>query len=150
MSIEDQLAIQDVIARYSQTYDGLDADGFALLFVEDGVFEVFVVGTPAAVVWLQSRAAIHAWAATRLEARRGALTSRHHQSGTVFDALTADTAETRTIVLVTHQRTGESAPRPKLTGVYHDRWLKTAAGWRLARRTAYVDGPVDAADGAPA
>jgi hypothetical protein len=65
----------------------------------------------------------------------------------VFDALTADTAETRTIVLVTHQRTGESAPRPKLTGVYHDRWLKTVASWRLARRTAYVDG---AADGAPA
>ena len=118
---------------------------FALLFVEDGIFEVFVDGTAPAVVRLQSRAAIHAWAAMRLEARRGALTSRHHQSGTVFDALTLETAETRTMVLVTHQRTGESAPRPKLTGVYHDRWLKTAAGWRLTHRTAYVDSPVDAA-----
>jgi hypothetical protein len=150
MSIEDQLAIQDVIARYSHTYDSLDAGGFALLFVEDGVLEVFVVGTAAAVVRLQSRAAIHAWAAMRLAARRGALTSRHHQSGTVFDALTVETTETRTMVLVTHQRAGEPAPHPKLTGVYHDRWLKTAAGWRLAHRAAYVDGPLDAADGAPA
>jgi hypothetical protein len=146
MSIEDKPAIHDVIARYSHTYDGLDAGGFALLFVEDGIFEVFVAGTPPAVVRLQSRAAIHAWAATRLEARRGALTSRHHQSGTVFDALTVETAETRTMVLITHQRTGESAPRPKLTGIYHDRWLKTAVGWRLTHRTAHVDGPVDATD----
>ena len=150
MSIEDELAIHGVIARYSHTYDGFDAAGFALLFVEDGVFEVFVVGTADAVVRLQSRAAIHAWAETRLEARRGVLTSRHHQSGTVFDALTTESAETRTMVLLTHQRTGESAPRLTLTGVYHDRWLKTAAGWRLARRIAHVDGPLDAADNAPA
>ncbi len=44
MSIEDKLAIHEVIARYSYTYDSNDADGFAQLFVEDGVFEIFVAG----------------------------------------------------------------------------------------------------------
>jgi hypothetical protein len=42
MSIEDKLAIHEIIARYSHTYDGQDAEGFAELFVEDGIFEVFV------------------------------------------------------------------------------------------------------------
>src|SRR5262249_61920525 len=31
-----------VIAQYSYTHDNEDADGFARLFTEDGVFEVFV------------------------------------------------------------------------------------------------------------
>jgi len=38
LSVEDRLAIQDVIAQYSYTYDNQDADGFARLFAEDGVF----------------------------------------------------------------------------------------------------------------
>jgi hypothetical protein len=38
MSIEDKLALQEVIAQYSYTYDSQDAEGFAQLFVEDGVF----------------------------------------------------------------------------------------------------------------
>jgi len=37
MSIEDKLAIQEIIAQYPYTYDGKDAGGFAQLFVEDGV-----------------------------------------------------------------------------------------------------------------
>ena len=55
MSIEEKLAIHEMIARYSYTYDGRDADGFAQLFVEDGVFEVFVVGKASPSVRLQSR-----------------------------------------------------------------------------------------------
>jgi len=35
-----------MIAEYSYTYDSNDANGFAQLFVEDGVFEVFVPGKP--------------------------------------------------------------------------------------------------------
>jgi SnoaL-like domain len=44
MSIEDKLAIHEVIAQYSYTYDGKDAEGFAQLFVDDGVFEVLFRG----------------------------------------------------------------------------------------------------------
>ena len=139
MSIEDKLAIQESIAQYSYAYDSQDADGFAQLFVEHGVFEVFVPGKATAVVSLQSRAAIHAWAAQRLRARHGRFTSRHYQSGTLFDTLTTDTARTRTMVLVTHQDAADAAPRTTLSGEYHDHWHKTSIGWRLAARAAYVD-----------
>ena len=71
MSVEDRLAIQEVIAQYSYTYDNQDAEGFARLFTEDGVFEVFVPVKQAAVLRLESQAAINAWAAKRLETRRG-------------------------------------------------------------------------------
>ena len=140
MSIEDKLAIHDVIARYSYAYDSQDADAFAHLFVEDGVFEIFVPGQTSPSVRLPSRAAIHEWAARRLHARRGRFTSRHYQSGILFDELTPESALTRTMVLVTHQSAAEAAPRATVSGVYHDQWRKTPEGWRLARRTAHLDG----------
>jgi ketosteroid isomerase-like protein len=139
MTIEAKLAIHEMIARYSHAYDGQDADGFAQVFVEDGVFEIFVPGQAEPSVRLQSRAEIREWAAQRLRARAGRFTSRHHQSGTLFDALTSDAALTRTMVLVTHQGVTEAAPRPTDSGVYHDRWRKTPEGWRLAHRAAHVD-----------
>jgi SnoaL-like domain len=139
MSIDERLAIHEIIARYSYTYDSLDADGFAGLFADDGVLEIFVPGKAVAAVRLQSRAEILEWAARRLRARSGRFSSRHHQSGTLFDELTADSAMTRTMVLVTHQGATEAAPRPVLSGVYHDRWRKEAGGWRLAHRAAHVD-----------
>ena len=103
MSIEDKLAIQEIIAQYSYTYDGKDAEGFAQLFVEDGVFEVFVPGKTTASVRLHSRTEILEWATQRLHERTGRFTSRHYQSGILFDELTSDSALTRTMVLVTHQ-----------------------------------------------
>lgn len=139
MSIEAKLAIHEMIARYAHAYDGQDADGFAQVFAEDGVFEIFVPGQAEPAVRLQSRAEIREWAAQRLQARAGRFTSRHHQSGTLFDALTSESALTRTMVLVTHQEVTEAAPRPTDSGVYHDRWRKTQAGWRLAHRAAHVD-----------
>jgi hypothetical protein len=90
-------------------------------------------------VHLPSRTAIHTWAVQRLQARRGQFTSRHYQSGTLFEELTPGAARTRTTVLVTHQGVAEAAPRPTLSGVYHDHWRKTPTGWRLAHRAAYVD-----------
>src|SRR5437870_11132665 len=139
MSIDAKLAIHEMIARYSYTYDGQDADGFAQLFVEDGVFEIFVVGKTSPSVRLQSRREIREWATRRLHERNGRFTSRHYQSGILFDELSSDSARTRTMVLVTHQGATEPAPRPTASGVYYDRWRKTSEGWRLAQRAAHVD-----------
>jgi ketosteroid isomerase-like protein len=139
MSVEEKLAIHEMIARYSYTYDSKDADGFAQLFVEDGVFEIFVAGKSNPLIRLQSRQAIREWAARRLHERHGRFTSRHYQSGTLFDELSSDSARTRTMVLVTHQGVTEAAPRPTESGVYHDRWRKTPEGWRLVHRAAHVD-----------
>jgi ketosteroid isomerase-like protein len=143
LSVEDRLVIQEMIAEYSYTYDSNDANGFAQLFVEDGVFEVFVPGKTTAVFVLQSRAAIYEWAKQRLEGRHGAVISRHHQTGILFEELTPDAARTRTMVLVTHQLPDEASPRPTVTGSYQDIWRRTDAGWRIVRRSAHVDREVD-------
>lgn len=139
MSIEEKLAIHEMIARYSYAYDSEDADGFAEVFVEDGVFEIFVPGKTSPSVRLPSRQEIREWATLRWRGRNGRFTSRHHQSGTLFDELSSDSARTRTMVLVTHQDVTEAAPRPMASGVYLDRWRKTPEGWRLAYRAAHVD-----------
>ena len=139
LRVEDRLAILEVIAQYSYTYDSCDAEGFARLFTEDGKFEVFAPAKHAAVLCLQSQTAINAWAAKRLAKRRGVFRSQHHQSGTLFEELTSGSAKSRTMVLVTHQRLGEAQPRLTLTGVYHDVWRKTPVGWRFAHRAAHVD-----------
>jgi len=137
--VEDKLAILEMIAEYSHTYDERDADGFAEVFLENGVFEVFVAGQPRAVLCLQSRKEIRAWAARRLREREGRFSGRHYQSGIRFDKLTRAQAHVRVMVLVTRQDASGGPPSVNLTGVYHDVWRKTAAGWRLARRAAHTD-----------
>jgi hypothetical protein len=139
MSIEEKLAIHEMIAQYSYTYDSKDADGFADVFVEDGVFEIFVPDKTNPSVRLRSRAEIREWAAQRLQERNGRFTSRHYQSGILFDELTSDSARTRTMVFVTHQGVTDAVPRPTVSGVYHDQWRKADEGWRLAHRAAHLD-----------
>jgi uncharacterized protein (TIGR02246 family) len=139
VSLEDKLAIQEVIAQYSYAYDAKDAEGFAALFTEDAVWELFASGATRPQIRLESRAAIRAWAAQRLQERHGRFTSRHFQSGILFDELTSESARTRTMVLVTHQGVTEAAPRPTASGVYHDQWRKTPEGWRFAHRIVRRD-----------
>lgn len=139
MSLEDKMAILEVIARYSYTYDGRDADGFAHLFTTDGIFEVVQAGDSHPELRLVSRAAIHAWASQRHQQVVKDIHDRHFQSGTLFDVLTPEHAQTRTMVLITHQGTQDPAPRPVLSGVYHDRWQKTRVGWQMTQRTLRHD-----------
>ncbi len=138
MSIEDVLAIQEVIARYSYAYDSKDAEAFARLFVPDGVFEIMIPGERTPRVRLSSRAAIRAWAALRHQAN-AASQARHYQSGLVIEDLTAETASSRTMLLLTRQGAPDAAPVVDVTGVYSDKWRKTRDGWRLERRVAHVD-----------
>jgi uncharacterized protein (TIGR02246 family) len=136
---DEKLAIHEMIAQYAYTYDSGDADGFAQVFAEDGVFEIFVPGRACPAVRHQSRREISEWAVKRLQARRGRFTSRHHQSGFLFDAWTAQEARVRVMVLVTRQEATNSPPYVHMTGEYHDVWQKQSDGWRLAHRTAYAD-----------
>jgi ketosteroid isomerase-like protein len=139
MSLEDKMNILEVIARYAYTYDGRDADGFAQLFTEDGIFEVLPSGGSQPELRLESRAAIHAWVVQRHQQVVQEIQDRHYQSGTLFDVLTQEHAQTRTMVLITHQGGHDPTPRPVLSGVYHDRWQKTQRGWQLTQRTLRHD-----------
>lgn len=136
MSVEDKLAIQQVIARYSYTFDLRDAEGWANLFTEDGVWEF--AGTDSETDPPPTR--VKGWAELRrfvehpfVERRQGER-SYHHQSGIIFDELTSDSARTRVMVLITLQTVKEPIARILFTGIYHDQWRKTQEGWRLAHR----------------
>jgi SnoaL-like domain len=139
MSLEDQLDMLAVIARYAYTYDGRDADEFAQLFTEDGIFAVLYAGGSYPELRLESRAAIHAWVVQRHQQVVQGIQDRHYQSGTLFDVLTPEHAQTRTMVLITHQGVHDPTPRPVLSGVYHDRWHKTPNGWQITHRTLRHD-----------
>ena len=139
MSLADKLDILEVIARYAYTYDGRDADGFAHLFTADGIFEVMYAGGSQPELRLASRAAIHAWAVQRHQQVVKGIQDRHYQSGTLFDVLTEEQAQTRTMVLITHQGGTDPTPRPVLSGVYHDHWRKTESGWHITHRTLRHD-----------
>ncbi len=147
MDVEDRLAILDAIAQYSYTYDSLDADGYAKVFTEDAVFEMFFSGAKTPEIRLESRESIYQWAANRLKGREGIMNSRHHQSGTIFDIQTPDSAETRTMVLVTHQEMNDATPHLTLSGEYHDHWRKTSEGWKIIRRVLYSDKILSRLDG---
>lgn len=127
------LAIQQEIAKYSHTFDSGDADGWAKLFIEDGVWESFQVGATESATKLDGHDALRAFCEQRHSERRDGVTFYHHQSGTVFDELSTDAAETRTMVSITVQKSGEPAS-VFFTGVYRDEWVKMPEGWRIKHR----------------
>jgi len=139
MSTDDMLAIQQAVARYSYTFDSKDAEGWANIFTEDGVWESFTAGETSPTERLESRDSIREWAAKRHQEMPEEVHSYHHQSGIMFDELTADSARTRSTLILTTQDVKEpSSARIILTGVYYDQWRKTPEGWRIAHRALRV------------
>ena len=133
MNTEDMLAIQQEVARYSYTFDSGDAEGWANVFTEDGLWEYYTAGATTPATRLAGHAELRDFCAMRRSERREGVTSYHHQSGVIFDELTADTARVRTMLVLTIQVAGEPA-RVFLTGVYEDQWVKTPQGWRIKYR----------------
>jgi len=139
MSIEDKLDILQRIAEYSYTFDNKDAKGWANLFAEDGVWETTIKGQDTPIDHVAGREAILEWAVERHKIVPDTRRSFHHQSGTIFDDLTPDSARTRTMLILTaHDITSaESFKDPAkiiLTGFYNDQWIKTSEGWCFAKR----------------
>ena len=96
-----------------------------------GVRKFYCLWSPA--TRLEGFQQLHDFCAQRLSERREGVTSYHHQSGLIFDELTADSASVRTILVLTVQVPTE-APRLYMTGVYQDQWVKTPQGWRIKYR----------------
>jgi hypothetical protein len=139
MSLEDKLAIYEVIAQYSHTLDANDMEGFVKLFMETAVMEMFAPGATKPDPRLESRAAIRAWIVERRQGSPTGIQIRHYQSGILFDELTVDVARTRTMLLITRQEPTDAAPQVTRSGVYHDQWRETPEGWRFAQRTLRLD-----------
>ena len=142
MNTEDRLDILQKIAEYSYTFDGKDADGWANLFTEDGVWDSIIKEQETPTEHLVGRDTIRDWAANRHKIIPDTYRSFHHQSGTSFDELTPDAARTRTMVIITgHDMSGYDGTKGAqvtITGIYHDDWVKTADGWHMKKRVLVI------------
>ena len=133
---EDRIAILELIATYGYMWDGKDADGWSNLFTEDGIWELYNHGELA--VRGQTPSELRRMSAENFAGRIAGVQTRHHHNSTVFVELGADQARAESLCLVTHQRADEVAPRVVFSVAYDDTFLKTASGWKFARRVGYM------------
>ena len=139
MSIEDKLAIQEALARYAYLFENRDLEALEQLVTDDAVSEIVATGATSPELRIESRAAIRDSLAAVFQ-RLGVRTKyRFFLTNPLFETLTAESAHTRTMVMVTRQGTNDTSPHLLLTGMYDDQWRKTPGGWQLARRTLRHD-----------
>lgn len=143
MNVEDRLDILQKIAEYSYAFDGKDAEGWANLFTEDGVWDCIIKEQEEPIDHLVGRDTIREWAVKRHSIIPDTYRSFHHQSGTSFDELTPDTARTRTMTIITghDMSAGHDPAKPaqvSTTGIYTDDWVKTSEGWLMKKRVLVI------------
>ena len=138
-SIEDRLLIAEQLAQYSYRWDGKDSAGFADLFTEDGAMERRRGGEVVTGSRVVGRQAILDYATTSHQGRLADRQTRHHFSALVFLELSADSAVTENMALITHQTAGDSAAFISASGIYRNTWKKTAQGWKIAERVLFTD-----------
>ncbi|MEM8705784.1 MAG: nuclear transport factor 2 family protein [Actinomycetota bacterium] len=136
-SLDDRQAIADVLAEYAYRWDRKDAAGFAELFTDDASMHWVLGGEPVDQA-VEGRAEIETYARNAHAGRIGEKQSRHHFTNHVIRALTADTAVSENMLLVTHQAPGEPI-EVKSSGWYRIEWAKLDGRWLMARRTLHVD-----------
>ncbi len=138
ISLEDRLAIGDLLARYCHAMDASRADLAIGLFAADAVLE-----TPVGEA--RGRDAILAWIEGRL-----ALRSREHQVGhyllnPLVAASAPDRARVRSMLLYTRQAIDREGSAELLsTGLYEDEVVRASDRWLFLRRRWTLSAPLDA------
>ncbi|MGH9080744.1 MAG: nuclear transport factor 2 family protein [Acidimicrobiales bacterium] len=129
LSVEDQLAIRDLAARYNHAIDSGDGVAYADTFVDGGVLD-------AGELVLQGRDALGAFASSFAASVRS---PRHIATSLVIDG-EGDHAELRAYVQMLAM-VGEP-PRHQITasGTYDDTLVRLGGAWRFVRRTFTGDG----------
>ena len=128
----DWTAIRELTARYNRCFDDGDTDGFATTFTEDGAMEVaggFVV---------EGRAGL-------AEMCRSTPYGVVHVTVDATIDIDGDCATQDVTVLVLARPAPDAVAdarntRIERSGRYHDDVVRTADGWRFARRTVTLDG----------
>jgi uncharacterized protein (TIGR02246 family) len=127
--LADRVRILELTARYNRCYDEGDPEGFAALFVEDGVMEV------EGGFRVQGRDELADMV------RRMPWGIMHVTVDPVVD-VDGDVA-TQLVTLLVLRRAGADGDNPsRLTGTgrYTDDLTRTPAGWRFVRRSVVLDG----------
>jgi len=124
----EKIKILDLLASYTLTLDGRDADGWAKCFTEDGVFS-------QGGKIIRGRDNLCAYA----EVHGRTLGSRHITSSPCYridEAGTRATARASTLVPVATP----SGYKIAMTGLYEDELKKVGDDWLIARRVVSVEG----------
>jgi len=138
VAAEDRLQIVDLISAYSHTYDRRDIESFIALFTADAVWEFYASGGTR-LLYRLNRDELRAAVTKRLEGFKAkGIQSRHYQTNTLLTAVNAGKVEATTIFQITWQAQDEK-PALVMTGTFNDVIVKTATGWKFARRTELVD-----------
>ncbi len=125
MPTDDQL-IREVLARYVRHADERNAAGWGALFAEDARF------TPRSGPEYRGRAAIEAWFVELFKDGGPSATSLH-LCGNQEIAVSGDTAEATSDVLVLHRDPGQPWVIHQVNR-YFDRFVRTDGGWLFAER----------------
>ena len=138
-AIVKKMKIRDVMAKYAHAWDGKDPEAVAALFTEDASWEHYLSGIEEPVFDARSNHEIYMMAFFSFEYQISGVHTRHHQSNTVFESISGDSAITRTTLLVTHQNASDPNPRTVITGIYLDEWQKINKSWKISKRVFMND-----------
>jgi len=114
---DDLEEIRHLLARYCFAIDARDAETWAGLFTDDGVFH-YALGDP-----LTGREELRSFVSMVPD-------DRHHLTMNEIIEIDGDTATVKAYALVTK----ETPPVISAVGDYDDTLTRTAEGWRFARR----------------
>lgn len=112
-----------LVRQFCLVADAVDADAFALLFTEDGVFE-------RGKLRVEGREGLAKMAA----ARPAGMITRHLLTTSFVQPVDADTA-TGTHYCLVYVGGGEHDPTKPIVREYRDSYRRTAQGWRIAHRS---------------
>jgi hypothetical protein len=137
LTLEDREEIREVIARYDFTMDLGDPDGWAELFVEDGVFMHTGAGKQSEMAGrYQGRQELRDFCQSVFDRAKGQL--RHWNNGVQLLEGDGETARMRSFII------GFSVgvyPVPQIfeTGIYYDEFRKVDGQWRIVQREFRCD-----------
>lgn len=134
LSVADRLDLTDLAHRYAAAVDDRDAAGVAALFTDDGVLAS--PRPPRSLDPVDEATGPEAIAAAMGQLAAMAAT-QHAVVGLVLDGDGADHASGRVACIAHHVLPDATSLVWHVT--YRDRYRRTGAGWRFARRDLHVD-----------
>jgi len=135
LSVEDILAIQELIARYAYHADEGEHEAVSQLLACADLYAQGVLIASKDAALLKQKFSAHP--------RPEGVGRRHVTTNIIIDRLGSDTAAATSCFIWTEAAPG-SPPRMLQCGVYRDRFQKLEGAWRFTERRAITDGVAQA------
>jgi hypothetical protein len=138
LTADDRLAIGELCARACHTIDFDDADGYAALFLPDGVFQRQASQRAGGAILFrhQGHEELKAFAHQVTSWRKGLA---RHWTGNIAISPAAGGARADSYTMLIANDPEDKQVGILIAGRYRDEFEKTAEGWRFASRTVVDD-----------